>query len=1006
MKRFLLALALLLSTTCFGQQYHLGGVTFGNDNPLNFLKADNTVVPLLFVNASDDVILRAADATGVIQFTNAADDATFVEIDVAASSFTVGPASNNVDFLVLDNSGSEIFRVDGGSGDTTVTGDAIFDSDVDVGGNIEAVSFLPANLVGYWPLTEGTGTAANDLSLNSNTGTITAGAGGWSSDSPFRQSYEFDSADTVINCGSDSTLDAITTVTLAAWVKADGYGETSGGRIIDKGHKLLLVSSTEKLRFIHLFSGTNGDWTSDSNALTLDAWHFVVVTYDNTSTSNAPVFYIDGQSVTVNEDAAPTGTADSDAGQDFKIGNNWNATITFDGHICEAMVFDRILSAEEVQRMYRAPSENPTLTDLTVNGDTILAGNVFLTQGTDSIISRGTADGADSQFTQINGGGGGGNARGAEILLAGNEQGSVPGVLRLSAGNVAGGDIEFYAGAGLRALIDENGNVGIGTASPGAELEVQAGTGAVIRVSSSDASLSSGELLGVYEFYSNDSSTNGAGVAAQIRYEVDGGWNGSVNEGHLGFLVQDETESVGTLTEVLSLNNDGNVGIGTATPAFSANAKGLDIAGTGGQVGAAQDGTERIPTLRITDTVGDYGSDTATVGEKRGAIEWYSTESSHEMPGISAAIYNINENSYNTQFGTAFYTFNAATYGGDGLAERMRISNAGNVGVGTASPNALLEVEGDSNGEGGTATPIVISISDTATGSSWDLVNSFAALDFKSADASGSVGTRTRLGTKMTLADGGTTDLAVWMNQGSLVETASFGRSGDFTIGRVGGTGIAPAIAMLNIEGYDNDALRSIIRYEDENANVDFLMTTNTNGAALNMFFRGDTELAGNLEVDGDAIIGSTAVAPDGTLHVFTGSAGSVTASAGADDFVVESNASVGLSLLGGTGTAGAIYFGTGTTNLEANLVWDASANEFRAGPIIASSIFELYSGSGGVALTLDSSHIALFDATIKLKEVSAAPPDTTLYGQLWVKDTTPQELWFTDEAGLDTQIL
>ncbi|MDP6584879.1 MAG: hypothetical protein QF535_09495, partial [Anaerolineales bacterium] len=142
----------------------------------------------------------------------------------------------------------------------------------------------------------------------------------------------------------------------------------------------------------------------------------------------------------------------------------------------------------------------------------------------------------------------------------------------------------------------------------------------------------------------------------------------------------------------------GNVGIGTGTPSFSANAKGLDIAGTGGQVDAAQDGTERIPTLRITDTVGNYGSGTATVGEKRGAIEWYSTEASHEMPGISAAIYNINENTYNTQFGTAFYTFNAATMGGDGLAERMRITYDGNVGIGTTSPGVALEVIGNVSG--------------------------------------------------------------------------------------------------------------------------------------------------------------------------------------------------------------------------------------------------------------------------------------------------------------------
>lgn len=41
-----------------------------------------------------------------------------------------------------------------------------------------------------------------------------------------------------------------------------------------------------------------------------------------------------------------------------------------------------------------------------------------------------------------------------------------------------------------------------------------------------------------------------------------------------------------------------------------------------------------------------------------------------------------------------------------------------------------------------------------------------------------------------------------------------------------------------------------------------------------------------------------------------------------------------------------------------------------------------------------------------KIKERMAAEADTALYGQLWVKNTTPQELWFTDEAGLDTQIV
>jgi hypothetical protein len=37
---------------------------------------------------------------------------------------------------------------------------------------------------------------------------------------------------------------------------------------------------------------------------------------------------------------------------------------------------------------------------------------------------------------------------------------------------------------------------------------------------------------------------------------------------------------------------------------------------------------------------------------------------------------------------------------------------------------------------------------------------------------------------------------------------------------------------------------------------------------------------------------------------------------------------------------------------------------------------------------------------------LAAADGDTAAYGQLWVKNTTPCELWFTDDAGTDTQIV
>lgn len=42
----------------------------------------------------------------------------------------------------------------------------------------------------------------------------------------------------------------------------------------------------------------------------------------------------------------------------------------------------------------------------------------------------------------------------------------------------------------------------------------------------------------------------------------------------------------------------------------------------------------------------------------------------------------------------------------------------------------------------------------------------------------------------------------------------------------------------------------------------------------------------------------------------------------------------------------------------------------------------------------------------VHIKEQAAAGPGARKWGQIWVKNTTPQELWFTDETGLDTQIV
>jgi len=113
---------------------------------------------------------------------------------------------------------------------------------------------------------------------------------------------------------------------------------------------------------------------------------------------------------------------------------------------------------------------NPTWTTATGTGapmrgtDPTISGRLdFGTNG--GGISMNTADGSDSIFLTMSGGGSWGNTRGGYISLFGNED-TPGGVVRLEAGNVAAGDIEFYVGNANKAMwIDNDGHIEQGGAT-------------------------------------------------------------------------------------------------------------------------------------------------------------------------------------------------------------------------------------------------------------------------------------------------------------------------------------------------------------------------------------------------------------------------------------------------------------------------------------------------------------------------------------------------------------
>jgi len=130
------------------------------------------------------------------------------------------------------------------------------------------------------------------------------------------------------------------------------------------------------------------------------------------------------------------------------------------------------------------------------------------------------------------------------------------------------------------------GNVGIGTASPDALLDVSSGSTSTFRLSNTDTALTEGQITGAIEFQQSDATSGGTGVSAAIKTRSSARPDSGIYYGQsadLGFFVSGS--SIGSvsvaLVEAMTVRAPGNVGIGTTSPTGK-----LDI--TQGAGGTAQ----------------------------------------------------------------------------------------------------------------------------------------------------------------------------------------------------------------------------------------------------------------------------------------------------------------------------------------------------------------------------------------------------------------------------------
>jgi len=213
-------------------------------------------------------------------------------------------------------------------------------------------------------------------------------------------------------------------------------------------------------------------------------------------------------------------------------------------------------------------------------------------------------------------------------------------------GSLSNSNFSIRTNNANRIFIQSGGNVGIGTTSPTSKLTV-AGD---VNISSGSLYLSGGgDIVGLS---GNTQSLIGASV-----------WSVGNGVSNPTFRARGRTELGIDSGDVVMVNGGGNVGIGTTGPAQK-----LHINGTGAGTGVR---------LRI-DNYASAAADTGIQLEFRGV-------SSNQLGTVTSAWEGGDTTASYMSFGT---------YGSGALTDKVRITSAGNVGIGTTVPPHSLTING------------------------------------------------------------------------------------------------------------------------------------------------------------------------------------------------------------------------------------------------------------------------------------------------------------------------
>ena len=181
------------------------------------------------------------------------------------------------------------------------------------------------------------------------------------------QAFSFDGNGDAVTVPHSGSLDLSSAITIEAWVKVDSFTK-DWQAIVTKGDsawRLHRFGDSNNVAFgtSGLTTGNGGPDLAGATDVADGQWHHVVGTYDGTTKA----LYVDGA---LDASTTASGLISTNA---YPVMIGENAELHgrhFDGLIDEVVLYDRALSAEEVEAAFNAGGSGKCRTDLSINKTT------------------------------------------------------------------------------------------------------------------------------------------------------------------------------------------------------------------------------------------------------------------------------------------------------------------------------------------------------------------------------------------------------------------------------------------------------------------------------------------------------------------------------------------------------------------------------------------------------------------------------------------------------------